>query len=267
MKALLAASAALATMAAPAFADPPPASAFGRIPAIVTATVSPDGKHIAILGGASDQRFVSIATIDQPDLPTVPLGDVEGVGLRWIGNDYLAARIAIFDKVANRQQYRFERNISISAKGEVLNVLMGKDSLSHYIIRQPVLGVTNTPAKALVEGLLLNSGPSGDINTRLARKGVDNPFVAALFSVDPQTGVGVLVERGDYDTEAWEVDSSGQARVRLQIDQITHAFSVMTKPKGGRTWTQAWSGGDFDSRRAYYGFSEPDDAIYLAINE
>jgi dienelactone hydrolase len=268
LKTLLAALTASAVVAAPAFADPPPASAFGRIPAIVTATLSPDGKHVAILGGASDQRFVSIATLDQQDLPTVPLGDVEGIGLRWIGNDYVAARVAIFDKLAPRVQYRLERNISISVKGEVLNVLLGKDSLSRYILEQPVLGVVGgPPAKALVEGLQLAGGPSGDINTRLSRKGTDDPFVAALFSVDPQTGAGVLVERGDYDTSEWEVDSSGQARVRLQLDQITHAFSVMGRPKGARQWSQVWSGGDYDSRRAFYGYSEPDDAIYLAIND
>ena len=65
------------------------------------------------------------------------------------------------------------------------------------------------PPRALVEGLLLSAGPSSDINTRIARKGVEDPFVAALFSVDPKTGAGSLVERGDYDTRSWEVDSAG----------------------------------------------------------
>jgi hypothetical protein len=128
MKTYLAAFAAAACLSVPAYAEPPPpASAFGRIPAIVTARLSPDGRRVAILGGASDQRFVSIATLDQPDLPTVPLGNVEGVGLRWIGNDYVAARIAVEDKLAPRRQYRLERNLAISAQGQVLNVLLGKD--------------------------------------------------------------------------------------------------------------------------------------------
>jgi hypothetical protein len=69
MKVLFAALAASSTLAAQAHAAPPPASAFGRIPAIVTATISPDGRRVAILGGASDQRFVSIATLDRPTCP------------------------------------------------------------------------------------------------------------------------------------------------------------------------------------------------------
>ena len=66
MKRLIAAGAAISSLAWPALAAPPPASAFGRIPAVVQASISPDGQKVAILGGASDQRFVSIATIDQP---------------------------------------------------------------------------------------------------------------------------------------------------------------------------------------------------------
>jgi dipeptidyl aminopeptidase/acylaminoacyl peptidase len=197
----------------------------------------------------------------------VSLGSVEGVGLTWVGNDYVLARIAVLDKQGPRTEYRLERNIAITAKGELLNVLLGKDSISRFIIHQAVLGVTSaTPTHALVEGLVLSEGPSSDMNTHIARKGVENPFVAALWSVDPQTGVGTLSERGDYDTATWEVDSAGQARVRLQIDQLSHDFSVMGRAKGARQWSKVWSGGDYDSRRNYYGYSEPDDAIYLGQN-
>lgn len=223
---------------------------------------------MAILGGASDQRFVSIATVDQPDLPVVPLGNVEGVGLTWAGNDFVLARIAVLDKQGPRVEYRLERNLVITAKGEVLNALLAKDSISRFIVEQPVLGVVPAaPTRVFVEGLVLNNGPSSDMNTHIARKGVDNPFVAALFSVDPQTGVGALSERGDYDTATWEVDSTGQARVRLEIDQLSHDFSVMGRARGSRQWSKVWSGGDYDSRRSYYGYSEPDDAIYLALND
>ncbi|THD50602.1 S9 family peptidase, partial [Phenylobacterium sp.] len=267
MKICLAALAAAAVTATPALAEPPPASAFGRIPAIVTAKLSPDGKRVAILGGASDQRFVSIGAIDQTDVPTVPLGNVEGVGLTWAGNDYVLARIAVLDKQGPRTEYRLERNIAISAKGELLNVLLGKDSISRFIIHQAVLGTpAATPTRAFVEGLVLSEGPSSDMNTHIARKGVENPFVAALWSVDPQTGTGNLTERGDYDTVTWEVDSTGQARVRLEIDQLSHDFSVWGRPKGARQWSRVWAGGDYDSRRQFYGYSEPDDAIYLGLD-
>ena len=77
----------------------------------------------------------------------------------------------------------------------------------------------------------------------------------------------MLGERGDYDTVGWEVDSAGQARVRLQIDQLNHKFSVMGRAKGASQWSRTWAGGDLESKRAYFGYSEPDDAIYLSQND
>jgi dipeptidyl aminopeptidase/acylaminoacyl peptidase len=268
MRTLSAALAAALGVAAPAAAEPPPASAFGAIPQVVGAAISPDGKRIATLGGAGDQRIVSIATIDQQGLPVVPLGPVEGVGVRWAGNDFVLARVAVWEKLGPRQEYRFERNISISAEGKVLDRLLAGDNASQFLVSQQVLGVTGgAPVRVEVEGLVQSTGASSDSNTKMQRKGVENPFVTAVWSVDPATGKGTVVERGDYDTVDWEVDSSGQARVKLEIDQINHKFSVMGRAKGASQWTRVWSGGDLDSRRAYFGYSEPEDAIYLGLND
>jgi hypothetical protein len=75
-------------------AEPPPAISFGRIPAVIDAAISPDGQHVALLGGGLDKRIVSIATLDQPGLPSLNLGDVEGVSLRWTGNSHVLVRLA-----------------------------------------------------------------------------------------------------------------------------------------------------------------------------
>jgi len=267
MRVIAVALAAFSAMAGSAVAAPPPASAFGAIPLLVHAELSPDGRRVALLSGAADQRVISIATIDQPGLPTVPLGPVEGVTVRWAGNDVVLARVAVWEKLGPREEYRFERNVAISAEGKVMSRLLGSDINSQYLVGQPVVGVTTkAPARVMVGGLTYSSGPSTDSNTKMARKGVENPFIAALWSVDPATGKGVLAERGDYDTVGWAADSSGQARVRLEIDQLNHRFSVMGRAKGASQWSQIWDGGDLESQRNYLGYSEPDDAIYLSQN-
>jgi dipeptidyl aminopeptidase/acylaminoacyl peptidase len=268
MRLLLMALGAAFGVAAPALAEPPPAAAFGVIPQVVAASISPDGRRIATLGGASDQRIVSIATIDHEGLPIVPMGPVEGVSLRWAGNDYVLARVAVWEKLGPRQEYRFERNISISTEGKVLNRLLSGDGPSQYLVGQPILGVTlGPPVRVSVGGLVQSTGPSSDSNTKMARKGVDNPFVLALFGVDPATGKGMLIERGGYDTVDWEVDAAGQARVKLEIDQINHRFTVLGRAKGVSQWSRVWAGGDLDSRRSYFGYSGPEDAIYLGLND
>lgn len=260
---LLRAAFAAAILSAPAHAAPPPASAFGRIPAVVQASISPDGQKVAILGGASDQRFVSIATIDQPGLPVLPLGDVEGIDLTWVGSQYVIARIAVRQQTGPRTEYRLERNISINLQGQALARLLGTDQTSEYLVEQAVLGVTADPPRAFVMGLVVSSGPSASMNTKITRKGVDNPFVTALWSVDPSTGKGTLVERGDYDNAGWDLDSAGQPRVRYERDELTHNLSIMARGKTQAQWTKVWSDNGVDDARRFLGYSEPDDAIYL----
>jgi len=260
---LAALGAAVFAMAAPARAAPPPASAFGRIPAVVDAAISPNGQRIAILGGQSDQRIISIATIDKPGLPVLPLGEVETISVRWAGDDHVLARIAYWETTGPRANYRFERNISITPDARPAARLLDDDVLSAYATSQPVLGVTGaTPTRALVLGLAPNGGAAGTEDTRIKRKG-ESGAVWALWSVDPASGNGKLLERGNNDTASYEVDLAGQPRVRLDIDEINHRFSVFGRPGGKGSWVSVWKGGSFASRRAYYGYSEPDDAIYL----
>lgn len=248
-------------------AAPPPASAFGRIPAVVEAAISPNGERVALLGGASEQRIISIATLDQPGLPILQLGNVEAIGLRWAGDDFILAQVAYWEQVGARGVYRLERNITITPEAKAVGRLFGNDPVSSLLTTQDVVGVTNgDPTRAIAVGLIESSGPSSNMNTKLQRKGFESPFVTALYSLDPATGRGKLIERGDYDTQSWAVDPDGSPRVRLEIDELNHRFTVSGRPKGKSGWSAVWQGGDFRSRRAYYGYSAVDEGVYLALD-
>lgn len=79
-------------------ADPIPVAAFAREPSIQSATLSPDGGHLAALT-SSDGRSVVISIWDTSDLTRAPthfgLGsgaeraDVHFLGLNWVSNDRL----------------------------------------------------------------------------------------------------------------------------------------------------------------------------------
>lgn len=267
MRSVWAASAAAFVLAASAaHAEPPPASAFGRIPVVVDAAISPNGQRVAILGGASDQRVISIATIDQAGMPAVPLGDVEAVSVRWAGDSFVLARVAYWESTGPRVAYRFERNISITADGKPAARLLDNDITSQFLVHQPILGITDgTPTRAMVLGLAPNGGAAGTEDTRMKRKG-ESGVLVALWKVDPANGDGQLIEKGNNDTVSWDVDRAGQPRVRLDIDELNHKFSLFGRAGGKGSWTPLWSGGSYESRRAFYGFSEPDDAVYLLLD-
>lgn len=219
------------------------------------------------MGGSSDQRFVSIATLDQPGLPILQLGDVEGVHLQWAGDEFVLARVAFWEKVGARNVYRMERTISVTPEAKAVAQLFSADPVSSLLTEQSIVGITHAPVRAVALGLIVSQGASSNANTKLQRKGVESPYVAALWSMDPATGRGRLLERGDYDTQGWEIDPSGEARVRLEIDELNHRFAVSGRAKGQAGWTQLWEGPDFESRRAYYGYSAQDEAVYLGLDD
>jgi dipeptidyl aminopeptidase/acylaminoacyl peptidase len=259
-----AASAAVGLLvASSAHAAPPPASAFGRAPAVVDAEISPNGQRIAILGGTSEQRVVSIATIDQAGMPMLQLGPVEGVGVQWAGDDHVLARIAFWEKEAPRYAYRFERNVVVNTQAKAVARLLDNDTFSRALVQQPVFRITGeSPPQAMVMGLIERGEMANAWDTRLKRR--DEDYVISLWRTDPATGKGAMIDRGNPDTYWWTVDATGRPRVRLDINQLTHRFSVHGRAAGEGQWKLAWDGKDFRSRRHYYGYSEATDSILLA---
>jgi len=240
----MAAAAACFGMSAHAQAAPPPASAFGRVPAVVDAEISPNGQRIAILGGTSEQRVISIATIDQPGLPILQLGDVETTDLIWAGDDYVVATVAYWEKTAARTAYRMERHIAVNTRAQAVSRFLDTRSTWAYsAAAQPIIGVSvGEPARLAVLDIAEAAGGA---------------IVNAIWSVDPATGKGKLTERGDYDTRRWEVDSAGEARVRFDTGRV----GIFVRPKGQAQWKALV----FPEKEppVYYGYSEPEDAIYL----
>lgn len=267
MKCLLLAVACLAAGGVAWAQGAPPVSAFARIPAVQQAAMSPSGKKIAILGGAPQDRSLAIATVDQPGLPTLMLGDVETVGISWVGDDHVLARMAFWsDPVGARgATYRLERNIAVNTQAQAISRLLKADDISSFMTEQPIVGVVpGPPARALLVGLQESGGPEGFADLHMKRKGTSG-VIHTLLSVDPVTGRGLVVERGDFDTYNWNVDSSGVARVRLGVNELNHVFSVIGRAKGSNQWKLVYSSPDREASRAYYGYSDRDDAVLTAV--
>jgi dipeptidyl aminopeptidase/acylaminoacyl peptidase len=226
-------------------AAPPPASAFGRIPAVVDAAISPNGQHVAILGGAADRRMISIATIDQPNLPRLDLGDVETVDVRWAGNDHVLATIAFWQKEGPKAAYRVERHITVNTQAQaVARFLDTGTNGAWYSVGQPLLQVTAEAAPRAVVVDLAGVGGGGQLG---------------IWLVDPATGKGKLLERGDDDTYAFDVDRSGEPRLRMDSDRMV----FWGRPKGKSQWTAVLPSEDDRKATRVLGYTEPDDGVYL----
>ena len=258
----LAAWAAGATLAA---AAPPPVAAFARLEAIQDAAISPDGARVALLGGPAGARSLNIATLDQAGAKTVPLGDIEAVSIDWAGDDYIVVRVGFWEKRGPRSQYRFERNIVVSAEGEVSALLLSNDHASRYATGQPIVRVVHGEKPVVYLMGLQQTIDRSNVDSRIVQKGDEQVFKWSLWRADPTNGHGRIVEPGNFDSVYFEPDSEGEARVRYEVDPTVDKARVFARAKGERRWTEIWreeSGGD------YLGYSDPEDAGYLLqVNE
>ena len=249
-----AATAGVLGFAASAHAAPPPASAYGRFPAVSAAAISPDGRRVGILGGQDDKRFVSIATIDEPNVPVLPLGAGEGVGLAWAGYDHLLVRTAFWFSPRPKEMHRFERHVSITPQAQLATRLLENETYSQHFYNQPIMALPEDGAGKVV----LRGGANGG----------NEGTVMALWRVDPATGLGETIAKGDRTTRQFSVDATGAARVRHDYDsnRITDVEAIhLSRPgQGAALWTRFWST-KLGGRERYLGYSAPEDAVYLFL--
>lgn len=247
-----------------AFAEtPPPASAFGRLPAIQDADISPDGQRIVILGGAPARRTVTIAPIDSPQVQTLDLGNVETWTVGWASNNRAIIRITFWKEVQPRHAYRFTRNVVIDPTGKVISELLGSAGPHSYGLYQPVIGIAETsPPTAMVLAPDWNMAKGG-VNTRIHSKADDAAFTMALWRVDLETGRGRIEERGTSEVFDWAVDRQGNARVRQEVDADTHVWRLFGRPKGADTWKLLLTSKNEEDEDRYLGYSDADDAVLL----
>lgn len=251
---------------APARAAPPPLAAFGRMPAIESAAISPDGSRVALLGGPPGERIIFLAPVDGKDSVTVKLGAAWVRDIRWVGNSYLVVNFSMLDKgtdYSNGREYAYQlnRNIVIDTNGKLVASLLANTEWSRYAVSQPVLGILESPKPtALVWGLDIGAaGLRGRMDTRTEIKGDD--LIATIWSVDVVTGDAHPAERGNRATKSWELDTAGEARVRWDYDGDLDEMSVYARAKGKSGWLPLPLSAD--GGQSFLGYSDPDDSVYL----
>ena len=263
-------AAAVGATASHAFAAPPPAAAFGQLPAIQEAVISPDGQKIALLGSAGDHRIISIAPIDGTQSKTVDVGQADVYGLRWAGTGYLLFDSAVLDRGANqatgvKYAYRLERDFVLTQDGQIVTYLLKDNTIAQFETAMPVLQVLDGPTpEAIVLARDHTASAFTVDDTRFKR---ENATSLALWQADVATGKGHVSERGQPDTKAFAVGLDGAARARIDYDDKGRAYHLMVRPKAATAWTALLNFTDRTAAPQLLGYSTPEDAIYLEVTE
>jgi dipeptidyl aminopeptidase/acylaminoacyl peptidase len=252
--------------AASASAAPPPASAFGRLPQVQDAAISPSGRAIALLGGTPDHRIISIAPIDGAQAKTVDIGKAEVRSVRWAGDNYLLVRASVLDKFTDAEAggkfaYHLDRDFVLTSQGEVKGALLRHVGASDLATELPIVHVMDSPPVAVVQGLIETGEVRLVDDTRLPGK--TGPAVTpALWRVDVATFSAQLVDKGPPTTDFWDVDAQGRARVRVESDDKD--FRLLGRADDNSPWKLLVDEKDKAKRPHYLGYADSEASVYVA---
>jgi dienelactone hydrolase len=152
----------------------------------------------------------------------------------------------------------------LSADGRIVGQLLANSASSGAATALPILHVIDGPRPSAVVLGLDVGGPRAPAPNVLRVGREDNTVDWVLWKADLPSGAGRVVERGSPATTGWDVDLRGEGRVRFDDDEANERYRILVRAKGESAWRVFASARDREGLPAYLGYSDPEDAIYLA---
>ncbi|WP_296458048.1 hypothetical protein [Phenylobacterium sp.] len=196
MKSLFAAVLAFLLLVAPAVAAP--LAAYGKLPSIEQATISPSGHAVAVVVTNGEQRTVVVKDLDS-DTVTLRglLGDNKIRSVQWAGDKHLvvvaSATLNAFELQDGFREWLFGNVIDLTTRKMTPMMRRSHKADMATIFDFPIVRTYRGEPAVFVQGVVF-SGGRGHLS---------------LFRIDLATGGDRLVAEGAPDTVDWTVDSQG----------------------------------------------------------
>ena len=231
------AKAAEAAPAAPDAPAPPPAPAaiddLLHDPVISQASISPDGRYLAIANVGDHGRLTITDLTTDKTVPILPL-TATGAGIKGLSVDWMEwkndNRLLLGMSFFNIQRE------GGSPTGRIVGFTNAKfmfatDRDGKNVIQILKGGGYMNANRGLRVSLIdrLDSDPD-----HVLAEAQDNQGMPAVWKVNVQTGEAKVFEPGDLDTYAWEVDSTGAVAVRYRY---RGDVTIEGRPTGQRGWS------------------------------
>ncbi|MDP3854133.1 S9 family peptidase [Phenylobacterium sp.] len=205
-----------------------PLEAYGRLPNIEVATVSPDGAYLAVIQTNGEQRRILMKNLGTGEMSGVLVGEAKVRDLDWADSRHLlittSTTARIMNVIAPRDEWRLLFSYDVETKklhhllrdiGGGLNVLAGTPSL-RTVAGEPLV---------FAEGIKFDSMGRGRV---------------ALFKIELKRGTSKLVHAGFPDTRDWLVGPDGEPMAESEYDGRTGRWSIRVKEGAG--WREIKSG-------------------------
>ncbi|WP_372784118.1 alpha/beta hydrolase family protein [Phenylobacterium sp.] len=205
-----------------------PLDAYGHLPALENAVISPDGRQIALLRTNGELRQIAIETLADGKTPHVlGIGDAKIRALQWVGPDHLilttSKTTTIQDTGAPRAEYFLIFDYSLKTR-KLYPLLRDVPRSLPTVFGPPMARMLDGKPNLFVEGIQFNDSGQG---------------MYSLFRIDLEKERAGLVEMGTLASRGWLVDANGYPIAQTTYDDRSGRWSL--KVKAGPGWREGRS--------------------------
>ena len=201
----------------PARAAPPPLEAYGRLPAVESLDISPEGDRVAFVTVSGEQRELVVFDLKRNARTRVPTGTNKVRGVAWAGPRHLlvtTSSTARLDRFIGRSEWLQVGALNLDTRKYAI-LLDDTPATVNAVQGDPLVGVHRGAPAVFVPGITLKG--SGRLD---------------LYRVDLDTGRGRIHEEGSGEVRKWLVAPDGTAVARREHDDV-RGTSRITVPAGG----------------------------------
>jgi dipeptidyl aminopeptidase/acylaminoacyl peptidase len=203
---------------------PPPLEAYGLLPALEEMQISPDGSHLAFIRTDGDQRLLVVA--DRETLKPVAalkLGRVKLRRLEWADDRHLlmttSTTAQVQDLEGPRREWFMAQVFDIVSRKQT-PLLQGAESAMNVVVNDPVVRQVGGKTYVFVQTYHFE-GSQGTL---------------ALYRIDLNSGIPILINTGRDDTDDWFVGKDGRALAESRYASSSGKWTLLiNRAKGG--WT------------------------------
>ncbi|MBS0375649.1 MAG: S9 family peptidase [Proteobacteria bacterium] len=233
----------------------PPLEAYGRLPTIEAAALSPDGGKIALIQAMKDGRVLTVVSIaDQKLLAAARIGQPKLRDLRWADDRFVLITTAStempMDMIGEKVEWNLLTAFDIEKRKTTVLLEHVSDGVRtmNVVYGSPVVQRTPDGTVLYVHGYYV----------------VDRT-TPALFKINLTRGLERLVKEGGDATRGWTVDDNGEVIAEEDYVNSSRRWEIRVLRKG-RT-VQKVTGTEAIDAPDILGLTAAGDALVVAVRE
>jgi dipeptidyl aminopeptidase/acylaminoacyl peptidase len=245
----------LALLAVPALAAPD-LDAFGSLPTIEQASISPDGGKIAFIKTTQDFRALAVIDLHEEHLiAAAQVGDTKIRSVEWADEGHVllttASSLMPWELSGERREWRLMGVFDLKTKKfkHLLRNVRTMKQTMNTVYGDPVVQRKDGETLIFVQGLYVN----------------DEQTEPALFRINLDRDIEELIKPGKADTDQWLIDDSGEIVAEQDYAERDRRWTIRLFRDGHPL--QAASGIAPIDPPTLLGLSAAGDAIVVALTE